>query len=181
MKNSESIKRALDTQKRSEELKNTRLQAIDNKIRNKDPLMEVEVKSVQEQAYLKVTLNQPKATQDGSIELAHDQYASNEDIINRLAKSKSNSVLGVKHRKNSPQQNISIAQISETKRKQLEQKAMLVALSPRELGNPAATPVRDRLTMIKSIYETNVLRDPVFLGTKNKLSQLRNLKEHHSG
>jgi chromosome condensin MukBEF ATPase and DNA-binding subunit MukB len=133
-----------------------------------------------------VKLNQPKAlntTQDGSIELGHDQYASNEDLINRLAKSKSNSVLGVKHRKNSPQQNISIAQISETKRKQLEQKAMLGPLSPRELDNrnPAATPVRDRLTMIKSIYETNVLRDPVFLGSKNKLSQLRNLKEHHSG
>ena len=115
--------------------------------------------------------------------MEHDQYASNEDLINRLAKSKSNSVLGVKHRKNSPQQNIYIAQISETKRKQQEQKAMLGALSPRELDNrnPAATPVRDRLTMIKSIYETNVLRDPVFLGTKNKLSQLRNLKEHHSG
>jgi hypothetical protein len=60
---------------------------------------------------------------------------------------------------------------------------MMGPLSPREFDNrnPAATPVRDRLTMIKSIYETNVLRDPVFLGSKNKLSQLRNLKEHHSG
>ena len=115
--------------------------------------------------------------------MGHEQYASSDDLINRLAKSKSNSVLGVKHRKNSPQQNITIAQIAETKRKQLEQKVMMGPLSPREFDNrnPAATPVRDRLTMIKSIYETNVLRDPVFLGSKNKLSQLRNLKEHHSG
>lgn len=115
--------------------------------------------------------------------MGHDQYASSDDLINRLAKSKSNSVLGVKHRKNSPQQNITIAQIAETKRNQLEQKVMMGPLSPKEFDNrnPAATPVRDRLTMIKSIYETNVLRDPVFLGSKNKLSQLRNLKEHHSG
>ena len=34
--------------------------------------------------------------------------------------------------------------------------------------------------MIKSIYETNVLKDPLFIAGKNKLSQLRRLKDHNS-
>ena len=48
----------------------------------------------------------------------------------------------------------------------------------KDLQNIVAAPVKDRLTMIKSIYETNVLKDPIFLSNKNKLSQLRYLKEH---
>jgi hypothetical protein len=48
----------------------------------------------------------------------------------------------------------------------------------KEVQNIIAAPVKDRLTMIKSIYETNVLKDPIFLSNKNKLSQLRYLKDH---
>lgn len=60
MKNTDSIKRALDSQKKQEELKSTRLQAIDKKLLSpsagRDAVPEVEAKSLQEQAYLKVKL-----------------------------------------------------------------------------------------------------------------------------
>ncbi len=60
MKNTESIKRALESQKKNDELKSTRLQAIDKKLlsptASKEAVPEVEAKSLQEQAYLKVKL-----------------------------------------------------------------------------------------------------------------------------
>jgi hypothetical protein len=57
MKNTDSIKRALETQRKAEEVKGARLNAIDKKLVS--PIRvgeEIEAKSIQEQAYLKVKL-----------------------------------------------------------------------------------------------------------------------------
>lgn len=60
MKNTDSIKRALESQKKHDELKSTRLQAIDKKLLSssavREGVPEVEAKSLQEQAYIKVKL-----------------------------------------------------------------------------------------------------------------------------
>ena len=64
VKNSESIKRAIDSQKKTEELKINRLQAIDSKIvsprinESTHISTDIESKSLNEQAYLKVKLKQ---------------------------------------------------------------------------------------------------------------------------
>ena len=55
----------------------------------------------------------------------------NEESINRLSKSKSNSVLGAKHRRNSPKHNLSIEKIEEAQKKQLDIK-VAIPLSARE-------------------------------------------------
>lgn len=90
--------------------------------------------------------------------------------MNRLSQSKSKTAIGKAHQPSTVSLSVNQSLVELANKKHL---GKAVAIKQRELSS---SPLKNSLDQIKSIYETNILKDPIF--NPKQRSQLRNWKQH---